>query len=207
MNRAIRARVVTAVVTTAVLGISALTAAPPAAADVRTSTVARESAIGSDPLSMPYPLKQWHIHNANTEKCLEVENSSDDNGGQAQQWHCSRYHSTMYWTPVRVGGYDSPWYRLVNENSGKCLEIENSSTGNGGNAQQWDCGSYNMQWRSERATYGWHIINRHSGKCLEIEDSDLRNGAHAQQWTCADIPTMEWNSYYIDTQDPLPSSP
>lgn len=30
-------------------------------------------------------------------------------------------------------------YYLVNAHSGKCLEIENSSTANGARAQQWDC--------------------------------------------------------------------
>lgn len=30
-------------------------------------------------------------------------------------------------------------YYLVNANSGKCLEIENSSKSNGARAQQWSC--------------------------------------------------------------------
>ncbi|AXB42309.1 RICIN domain-containing protein [Amycolatopsis albispora] len=146
--------------------------------------------VGNDPFVAPAGRQDWHIFNANTHKCLEIENSTLDNGGQAQQWSCANI-ATMRWTAVPVDGI---WFRLINANSGKCLEIENSSFDNGGNAQQWTCGSYNMQWRTVRAGYAWHIVNRLSGKCLEIENSSGDNGARAQQWQCADIPTMQWFS-------------
>lgn len=190
MNGAIFTRLVTVAGTVAVLGISGVPAAQPASADAPTGAQVRKDRVGRDPFVPPFGRQDWSILNLNTGKCLEIENSTLDNGGRAQQWQCANI-ATMRWTAVPVEG---EWYRLINANSGKCLEIENSSTDDGGDAQQWTCGSYNMQWKSVPASYGWQIVNRLSGKCLEIENSSGRNGARAQQWTCADIPTMEWRA-------------
>lgn len=146
--------------------------------------------VGNDPFAAPGGRQDWPIMNANTTKCLEIEDSAGENGARAQQWSCANI-ATMRWKAVPVEGI---WFRLINANSGKCLEIENSSFDNGAPAQQWSCGSYNMQWRTVKAGYAWHIVNRLSGKCLEIENSSGDNGARAQQWSCADIPTMQWYS-------------
>ncbi|MEU7233375.1 RICIN domain-containing protein, partial [Streptomyces chrestomyceticus] len=73
-----------------------------------------------------------------------------------------------------------------NAKSGKCLEIENSSTKNGARAQQWDCkGQAGAGWYLLDLGGGnWSIVNAKSGKCLEIENSSTKNGARAQQWDC-----------------------
>lgn len=80
-------------------------------------------------------------------KCLEIENSSTQNGARAQQWACNRNNDTMMWHLVTTDGQQ----KLINHNSGKCLEIENSSSQNGARAQQWDCAHVNGQdW-----SFGW----------------------------------------------------
>jgi serine protease len=75
---------------------------------------------------------------------------------------------------------------LIKNASGKCLEIENSSTSNGARAQQWDClGQAGMYWRIVDVGSGYyHIVSNSSNKCLEIENSSYSNGARAQQWDC-----------------------
>ncbi|MFB6806498.1 RICIN domain-containing protein [Streptomyces sp. NPDC056387] len=85
--------------------------------------------------------------------------------------------------------------QIRNANSGKCLEIVNSSKDNSALAQQWSCvGQAGAQWEYRpTATAGvYQIVNVNSGKCLEIINSSKDNGARAQQYTCHDIPTMQW---------------
>lgn len=96
--------------------------------------------------------------------------------------------------------------RLVNVNSGKCLEVPDHSTADGARAQQWTCvGARSQNWvwyhlgtthvegpGSAELRHYW-ITNRHSGKCLEVADSSTANGAPVQQWTCdANAPGQVW---------------
>ncbi|MFF5131828.1 RICIN domain-containing protein [Streptomyces syringium] len=85
---------------------------------------------------------------------------------------------------------------LTNQNSGKCLEIDGSSTNNGARAQQWDCkGQAGAEWQTKSASDDGryvYLVNGNSGKCLEVADSRKDNGAPAQQWDCADIATQKW---------------
>ncbi|MGW2255306.1 RICIN domain-containing protein [Kitasatospora sp. NPDC001660] len=83
---------------------------------------------------------------------------------------------------------------VVNTNSGKCLEIDNSQLTDGARAQQWTCHDMpGQRWTLHWAGNGWAVQNANSGKCLEIENSQLTDGARAQQWTCYDIPTQRWD--------------
>ncbi|MER5733524.1 RICIN domain-containing protein [Streptomyces sp. NPDC002138] len=91
--------------------------------------------------------------------------------------------------PLPAGG------QIRNANSGKCLEITDSSKENSAPAQQWSCGAQpGAKWEFRpTATAGvYQIVNVNSGKCLEIINSSKDNGARAQQYTCYDIPTMQW---------------
>ncbi|MEU1778201.1 MULTISPECIES: RICIN domain-containing protein [Streptomyces] len=87
---------------------------------------------------------------------------------------------------------------ITNDKSGKCLEVEGSSSKNGARVQQWDCkGQAGANWGS-RAVGGDYIqiVNLNSGKCLEIADSRRENGAPAQQWACVDgVATQQWIAY------------
>lgn len=82
-----------------------------------------------------------------------------------------------------------------NVNSGKCLEVDGSSTENGARAQQWEClGQSGAEWLtkpSDDARYVY-LVNGNSGKCLEVADSRKDNGAPVQQWDCAGLDTQKW---------------
>ncbi|MDT0447894.1 RICIN domain-containing protein [Streptomyces hesseae] len=87
---------------------------------------------------------------------------------------------------------------IKNDKSGKCLEVEGSSSANGARVQQWDCkGQAGANWGSRAVGGGYiQIINLNSGKCLEIADSRKENGAPAQQWSCVDgVATQQWIAY------------
>ncbi|MFD5697077.1 RICIN domain-containing protein [Streptomyces lasiicapitis] len=80
------------------------------------------------------------------------------------------------------------WMLFVNYNSGRCLEIADSSSANGARAQQWSCNGqdaarWRMSWVNSERVY-FKLVNKATGKCLEIENSSKANGARAQQWAC-----------------------
>lgn len=87
------------------------------------------------------------------------------------------------------------WYRLVNRNSGKVLDIDGPSTADGANLHQWEWYSTQMsqQWRFEPAGDGsYRMISRHSGKACDVAAASWANGANVQQWTANGTPAQDW---------------
>jgi endoglucanase len=80
-----------------------------------------------------------------------------------------------------IGNY----YKIINRNSGKALDVNGGSTADGAAVVQWPyTGGYNQQW--ELINVGrnnYELINRNSGKPLEISGWSTADGALAQQWT------------------------
>ncbi|MFI6098048.1 RICIN domain-containing protein [Lentzea sp. NPDC051213] len=85
---------------------------------------------------------------------------------------------------------------IVNRNSGRCLEVENSAGHDGARAQQWACvGQPGAQWQLEWVSNTEFILRNRSGKCLEIENSWGHNGAPAQQWACVGQSGAYWHAF------------
>ncbi|MFF4734463.1 RICIN domain-containing protein [Streptomyces sp. NPDC001262] len=125
-----------------------------------------------------------------SKKCLEIENSSEDNGARAQQWDCNGQPGADWLVqPTDDGQY----VNIVNANSGKCLEIVNSRTDNGAPAQQYDCvGIATQKWQMQGNPGNRIIRNVNSGKVLEVENSSAENGARVQQWDNSGQPGAVW---------------
>ncbi|MFC5722551.1 RICIN domain-containing protein [Streptomyces gamaensis] len=121
------------------------------------------------------------IFNSGSDKCLEIDGSSNSNGARAQQWDC-RGQSGAIWHLYRA---EDGSHQIVN-NSGKCLEVADSRVDNGAPVQQWTCtGARTQSWYIEQSQDFRHsvlIFNANSGKVLEVENSSSRNGARVQQW-------------------------
>ncbi|MFF3214280.1 RICIN domain-containing protein [Streptomyces sp. NPDC002886] len=155
-------------------------------------------AAGTSAWPSPLPLpSSGQIRNASSGKCLEINNSSKDNGGLAQQWTCGTQAGAQWeFRPTTTTGI----YQIVNVNSGKCLEIVNSSTDNGARAQQYTCANIpTMQWKIKQAgsTISLDITNVNSGKTLEINNSSPDDGAPAQQWAHHTDPSYAGQSWYV----------
>ncbi|PUB24802.1 ricin-type beta-trefoil lectin protein [Promicromonospora sp. AC04] len=84
--------------------------------------------------------------------------------------------------------------RLVNRNSGKCLDVNAFSTADGGRVQQWTCGAgTNQQWQVQAVAGGYvQITGVNSGKCLDVNASSTANGGTVQQWTCNGGTNQQW---------------
>jgi hypothetical protein len=93
------------------------------------------------------------------------------------------------------GGGDRPngsvRYRggIINEHSGKGLDVSDRSMSDGASIQQWDYANQgNQNWEVISVGRGeYAILNRRSGKVLDVADNRLHeNGANVQQY--------RWNS-------------
>ncbi|MFI9204977.1 RICIN domain-containing protein [Streptomyces sp. NPDC053048] len=96
---------------------------------------------------------------------------------------------------------------IIHSDTGKCMEIENSSKANGARAQQWTCKNQaGAQWQLRFVGGGYYnIVNLNSGKCLEIADSRKDLGAPVQQWSCVKgLATQLW---YLNREVGKPSAP
>jgi hypothetical protein len=74
---------------------------------------------------------------------LEVSNSSLADGGNVQIWSYVGANTQQWKIEATTDGY----YRLLNRNSGKALDVNGNSTADGANVHQWTYGGgLNQQW-------------------------------------------------------------
>ncbi|WP_329277541.1 RICIN domain-containing protein [Streptomyces sp. NBC_01451] len=79
---------------------------------------------------------------------------------------------------------------IVGKQSGRCLDLFNSTITNGTQAELWDCnGGSNQAWtytsRKELVVYG--------NKCLDAYDSGRTNGTKVVIWDCHGGNNQKWN--------------
>jgi endoglucanase len=94
-----------------------------------------------------------------------------------------------------LGSFNSSaWYRVVCRQGNKALDVNNSSTVNGGDIIQWDYwGSNNQQWKITNLGNGYFsIINRNSNKALDVNGSSTTGGAGIVQWDYSGGNNQQW---------------
>ncbi|GGS79785.1 RICIN domain-containing protein [Streptomyces griseoviridis] len=95
-------------------------------------------------------------------------------------------------------------YRLVNANSGLCLDVAADSRAAGGDIQQWTCNGLAPQdWTlTARGDSRFTLTGRGSGYCADVEDGSATAGADVRQWYCNGAAAQDWRlenvgrSYY-----------
>jgi hypothetical protein len=79
---------------------------------------------------------------------------------------------------------------IVGKQSGRCLDINNSSTTNGTQAQLWDCnGQANQTWTY---TTGQQLTVYGGGKCLAALNQGTTAGTPAVIWDCNGQASQQW---------------
>jgi hypothetical protein len=89
------------------------------------------------------------------------------------------------------------WYRLVNRNSGKCVDARGSGTANGTIVQQYTCNtSYAQQFQLRLATGGYYrVANRNNAaQVLHVTNGSTADGARIVLRTYASLPQHEWQA-------------
>ncbi len=79
---------------------------------------------------------------------------------------------------------------IVGQQSGRCIDVPNSSTANGTQIQVWDChGGTNQRW-----TYTANRqLSVYGNKCLDASGQGTGNGTAAIIWDCHGQPNQQWN--------------
>ena len=79
---------------------------------------------------------------------------------------------------------------LAGKQSGRCLDINNSSTVNGTQAQLWDCnGQANQKWTYTASKQ----LTIYGNKCLDAYGAGTTNGTKVAIWDCNGQPNQQWN--------------
>lgn len=105
------------------------------------------------------------------------------------------------------------YYRIVNYNSGKCLDVANYGTSNGDNVQQWNCHSpstTNQLWIAVPTNKTWsgypvdQIVEFGTDECLDASGWGTGNGTNVDIWQCGSsmqnnqlwiVQSTSWNTY------------
>lgn len=141
------------------------------------------------------------LYNGYSGKVLEVYHSGTANGSNVDQW---AYNGTLTqkWCTYVVDHVDSlPVYELVNDNSGKCLDLSNGNTSNGANVWQWDClHNANQQWVVTVVDNSWVFApnttkNSDCGWCyvMEVYAAGTADGDNVDLWVSHDGANQRWH--------------
>jgi hypothetical protein len=80
---------------------------------------------------------------------------------------------------------------IVGKQSQRCLDINNSATANGTQAQLWDCnGQGNQRWTY---TAGGQLTIYTGTKCLDANNQGTVNGTQVVIWDCNGQPNQRWD--------------
>lgn len=99
-----------------------------------------------------------------------------------------------------LNGYDiadGGVYRLVNQTSGLCLDIENGSASPSAQIRQWECNGADAQnFRLERMSDGFYRLRSQLGDkslCLDVENGSSTPGADIRLWACNNLSAQNWH--------------
>ncbi|MEN3304079.1 MAG: non-reducing end alpha-L-arabinofuranosidase, partial [Micromonosporaceae bacterium] len=89
-----------------------------------------------------------------------------------------------------ASGGGQPGVRIVGGQSGRCVDINNSSTANGTQAQLWDCtGQSNQVWTTTASKQ----LMVYGSKCLDAFGRGTSNGTAVVIWDCNGVTNQQWN--------------
>lgn len=84
--------------------------------------------------------------------------------------------------------------QIVNESSGKCVDVVQASTANAAEIIQYTCsGASNQRFELRDLGNGYHnLVAQHSGKCLDVSNASTADNAAVIQYTCGSGTNQQW---------------
>ncbi|MGY0231325.1 RICIN domain-containing protein [Longispora urticae] len=147
----------------------------------------------------------WWLQYSNkaTGLCIDVKDRSTGNGAIVQEFGCKVPNSSGSGNQQFTFQSSGAGVQIVAQHSGKCLDLANWSTADGGTVQQWACsGGANQQWKVQyhsanpNGTTNYMIKNVNSGKCLNHSNS----GTALYQLTCNSASTQQvWKEHFRES--------
>jgi hypothetical protein len=88
------------------------------------------------------------------------------------------------------GGGSQQNVQVVGAQSGRCVDVSNSSTANGAQAQIWDCGAgANQRWTHTSGRQ----LTVYGNKCLDAYGQGTGNGTQVVIWDCNGQANQQWS--------------
>lgn len=134
------------------------------------------------------PAPRFRLVNVSSKKCLEVDAVAAGDGRPLRQRACqaSAAAAAAAGQAFLLDELGGGFVRLVAAASGKCVQVDGGSVGDGIGLSQWSCsGAAAQQWGFQRRFGGHYTFTaRHSGKCLDVDRPVRVEGSRLYQWTC-----------------------
>ncbi len=135
--------------------------------------------IQQEPGAIPSTGSTFYLQNKRSGLHLDVENKSNSNGANVQQWgNASGTH--RQWEIISTSGN---YVRLKGVDSGKSLTVQNGSNSNGANVEirAWNNLTH-QEWQIIDVGNGYYRLKcRDSGKSLYVENAGTSNGDNVEQ--------------------------
>ena len=132
-------------------------------------------------------------------QCIAVDQGSFNAGAKIEQYECIQT-SNQYWLQDPSSEIDAnglAYFSWINENSGQCIGVGNSSLRAGALVKQWPCyGAADQHWALVQATddgYWDELVNLNSGMCLGVPGGTLQESVWLVQWYCNGSADQHWH--------------
>ena len=107
--------------------------------------------------------------------------------------------NAIYAESVQDHEFAAKTLRLVNVNSGHCLDVAGAGMENGTNVQQWNCNAHPAQdWQFTDVGDGYYTLTSpNSGKCLDVDGTDgsgTADGRNVWQYECNGSTGQQWKA-------------
>lgn len=128
---------------------------------------------------------EFTMVNQTSGKCVDVAGWSTVDGGNIAQWDCHGGANQRFkFNGSVTGPVANGRYKLINVNSGKCVDVTAASIADGANIQQYTCNNTGAQAFDLTATGAgyYKLINANSGKAVDVAGAGTADGVNIQQW-------------------------
>ena len=131
------------------------------------------------------------ITSKRNEKVIEVPEGKINNGEILQQQEKSDSAEHQIW---KFESIDDKYYKIINQKSGKAIDMKDAGSSNGNVVHQWDYkGLDNQLWYLEICEDGYYKIkSKLNHKCLDIVGISNENGAQIQIWDDVNGDNQKW---------------
>ncbi len=149
----------------------------------------------------------YEVINLNSQNCIDVAYGSINDGARIQQWTCYHgrperwrydYIESTYYTYSYLNNGNSirvDWFNVVNDYSGRCLDLPYNNAYPGAQLQQYGCWNGPMQ--------QWGVVQLGNNRqqivarvapylCLDDQDWNRSPGANIQLYWCNGQPVQAW---------------
>jgi hypothetical protein len=98
------------------------------------------------------------------------------------------------WQQWQFQDAGSGYWRIVNRQSGQCLDVVGASTADNVDLIQYTCGSgTNQQFQMVANGSYFQLRARHSGKCVDVPAASTADGVVLKQYTCGTGTNQQWS--------------